>query len=592
MARPVRLDLLRTILVPIANPDTAPMLLSVAAALVHRRAGRILPLFIASEDTDDDAKLRDSILPAVEEMRTQGYDIHLLTRASNSIARGILDAARELSADVIVLGLKSANGSGNGLGPLVEGVLTSAPCDVIVYRPGQVTPVRILVPMNGGVGSRAAAVVASRLARIHDIEAEALFVVDDTDLEKKAAQALDNILRELPETGSMKRTVIRAKAAEEAVVSRAGEDTWLVVGMTERRTDFDQWLHGMPAAALSRRQNPLLLTTSLRRANYGHFRGRLQKMMGWLRPILTRPEREEILHLTDGASAVTLDYLTLIIAAAMIACLGLILNSGAVIIGAMLVAPLMQPLVAIASGLVAADFRIVRHGLRTLIIGMVAALIVALLVGWFNTGHPPTPEMLSRGRPSLPDIFVALASGVIAAYGMARKNISSALAGVAVAAALMPPWCTFGLALVSGMTDLARSSALLFLVNIISIVLSSTLVFGWFGLRRHERTLHVTRVSFAIVLLMGLIATWQVVDLNREIAQRGVLRQVLNSALAPAEVIDVTFRDRTPLEIVVTVRYDGELSSASLGLLPGLATETLGRPVTILVVPQPVMRLP
>jgi uncharacterized membrane protein len=175
---------------------------------------------------------------------------------------------------------------------------------------------------------------------------------------------------------------------------------------------------------------------------------------------------------------------------------------------------------------------------------------------------------------------------------MARKNISSALAGVAVAAALMPPWCTFGLALMSGMPDLARSSALLFLVNIISIVLSATLVFGWFGLRRNERSLLVTRLSFAIVALMGVIATWQVLDLNREIGQRGVLRQVLDTALAPAEVVDVTFTDGTPLEVAVIVRYDGKLSSATLGLLPGLATETLGEPVSIVVVPQPVMRLP
>jgi uncharacterized hydrophobic protein (TIGR00271 family) len=592
MARPVRLDLLRTILVPVANPDTASMLLNVAASLVHRRAGRILPLFIAADDADDDAKLRDAILPSVEEMREQGYDIRLLTRASSSVARGILDAARELRVDVIVLGLKPANSNGNGLGPLVEGVLTSAPCDVIIYRPGHKPPARILVPMNGGVGSRAAAVVASRLAHKHDIEAEALFVVDDSDLEQMATQALDNILRELPETGQMSRAVVRAKAAEEAVISRADEETWLVVGMTERQTDFDHWLHGMPAAALAQRRSPLLLSTSLRRANYRPFRGRLHKTVGWLRPILTRAEREEILHVTDGASAVTLDYLVLILVAATIACLGLILNSGAVIIGAMLVAPLMQPLVAIASGLVAAEFRIVRHGLITLIVGMGAALAIALLIGWLNSGHPPTPEMLNRGRPSLPDIFVALASGVIAAYGMARKNISSALAGVAVAAALMPPWCTFGLALMSGMPDLARSSALLFVVNIISIVLSATLVFGWFGLRRNQRPLLVTRVSFAIVALMGVIATWQVLNLNREIGQRGVLRQILDAALAPAEVIDVTFRDGTPLEVAVTVRYDGELSSATLGLLPGLATETLGEPVTIVVVPQPVMRLP
>jgi uncharacterized hydrophobic protein (TIGR00271 family) len=452
--------------------------------------------------------------------------------------------------------------------------------------------VKILVPMNGGVGSRGAAVVASRLTRTRDMSAEALFVVDDHDLEDTAQKALDNILRDLPETDQMTRTVVRAKSVEEASIARADEETWLVVGMTERQADFDRWLHGMPSAALAQRRSPILLSTSLRRANYRPFRGRLQKTLGWLRPILTRAEREEILHVTDSSSAVTLDYLVLILVAATIACLGLILNSGAVIIGAMLVAPLMQPLVAIASGLVAAEFRIVRHGLRTLVIGMCAALAVALLIGWLNSGHPPTTEMLSRGRPSLPDIFVALASGVIAAYGMARKNISSALAGVAVAAALMPPWCTFGLALMSGMPDLARSSALLFLVNIISIVLSATLVFGWFGLRRNERSLLVTRLSFAIVALMGVIATWQVLDLNREIGQRGVLRQVLDTALAPAEVVDVTFTDGTPLEVAVIVRYDGKLSSATLGLLPGLATETLGEPVSIVVVPQPVMRLP
>ena len=125
--------------------------------------------------------------------------------------------------------------------------------------------------------------------------------------------------------------------------------------------------------------------------------------------------------------------------AAAIATIGLLLDNPAVIIGAMIVAPLMTPILGMGLSLVMGDSRFFWISFGTTFRGVLLAIITAVLVAAVVPGASITAEVLGRARPTVMDLAVALVSGTAAGYALCRKNVSAALAGVAIAAALAPP---------------------------------------------------------------------------------------------------------------------------------------------------------
>ena len=169
-----------------------------------------------------------------------------------------------------------------------------------------------------------------------------------------------------------------------------------------------------------------------------------------MNPKIAPYEEAELVVLQEESGGLSLDYVVLIVIAAILASLGLILNSNAVIIGAMLVAPLMAPLIAFSTGMAIGDLHLTRKAIIALLVGILLALGVSYVAGLISVTTIITSEMAARGNPTFLDLAVALASGVIGAYAAGRKSIPSAAAGVAIAAALMPPLCTVGLAYAFG----------------------------------------------------------------------------------------------------------------------------------------------
>ena len=134
----------------------------------------------------------------------------------------------------------------------------------------------------------------------------------------------------------------------------------------------------------------------------------------------------------------------LIILASTIAYYGLLQSSAAVIIGAMLVAPLMSPMIAMAHAIVMGNLTMLRRAFLSTLAGVGVAIGIAALFTLLLPSIPPSREILSRTAPTLLDLCVALASGAAAAYALARKEVAAALPGVAIAAALVPPLCVVG----------------------------------------------------------------------------------------------------------------------------------------------------
>ncbi len=180
--------------------------------------------------------------------------------------------------------------------------------------------------------------------------------------------------------------------------------------------------------------------------------------------------------LSDGARP-SAEYYVLIVLSCLIATMGLIQGSVAVIIGAMIIAPLMTPILGFSLGVIWGDLRLLRIALSSLVKGVLLAVVISGLLAFAVPISHFSGEISSRANPSLFDIIVALGSGALAAYGYANKKVSSALTGIAIAVALMPPLCTVGIGLGKLDPRIASGAAVLFAINLVSISLAAAVVF-------------------------------------------------------------------------------------------------------------------
>ncbi|EGB15568.1 protein of unknown function DUF389 [Pseudodesulfovibrio mercurii] len=209
-------------------------------------------------------------------------------------------------------------------------------------------------------------------------------------------------------------------------------------------------------------------------------------------------------------------YYIMVVVSTLIAEFGLLSNSTAVVIGAMLVAPLMTPIFGISLGLVRGNTRLIRKALKSEVQGVLIAVGMGLLVGGLLVLIDPaiesTPEMLARTKPNLFDLIVALLAGFAGAYAIVDEKISPALPGVAIATAIVPPLANCGLCLAYGLYAGALGSFLLFTANFLSIHLISALLFFRVGMARdygeETRGVVVKRFGPTFVLFVAIAVTF------------------------------------------------------------------------------------
>ena len=197
----------------------------------------------------------------------------------------------------------------------------------------------------------------------------------------------------------------------------------------------------------------------------------------------TDEERTEVLDELYPADHRVIPYTkrfaTLLILSTTIAAFGLIANSAAVVIGAMLVAPLMTPMLALAASLMYAHFKRFFGSLTLIVFGTGGAIVTGWVVARIAGGSLAstlTPQLAARTAPSLLDLGIAVAAGLAGGYVLTHKGSGSSLPGVAIAVALVPPLATVGVALETGATSEALGALLLYTTNLIAIVLSASVV--------------------------------------------------------------------------------------------------------------------
>ena len=314
---------------------------------------------------------------------------------------------------------------------------------------------------------------------------------------------------------------------------------------------------------------------------------------------LSEERRDEITESIRKASSPGFDYFFLVVLSGSIATLGLINDSPAVIIGAMLVAPLMSPIIGVGLGSITADARLARNAATALIRGAILSIILSALITLSNIYLPFVPslfeipgEVLSRTQPTPNDLIVALAGGLAAAYSLAQPHLSAALPGVAIATALMPPLSTIGIGIALGRWDIAGGASLLFLTNAVTIAFAATLVFFLEGFvpRVHRdngklpRSLFITGILTALLLIPLTVLGARLVSQAQENRLINNIIETEISEISSAELVELGInRAENEIQLEIAIRSSLPLSYSQVIRLQEALVNQLNKPVSLIV---------
>ncbi|KAB8330226.1 DUF389 domain-containing protein [Scytonema tolypothrichoides VB-61278] len=285
-------------------------------------------------------------------------------------------------------------------------------------------------------------------------------------------------------------------------------------------------------------------------------------------------------------STLNLTYLILIVGSCAIATFGLLSNSTAVIIGAMIVAPLILPIRGLAFGALAGNVELFRKGLIAVTVGTLLAMAIAcslgLLVGISNFGS----EVLSRSQPTLLDLGIAVVAGAISGYAKVEPKISSTLAGTAIAVALMPPVCVIGLGLSQANWALSQGATLLYLTNLLGITLACMLTFlviGYSRVKKARTPLIFTLVFTGALLIPLTVSFGRLVQQAR--LEKSVRKALLNRTVTFERLNLIESHTNwltNPPQVRLSVRAKEPVTPTQVRLLEQFLAKEMGRPFRLI----------
>lgn len=231
------------------------------------------------------------------------------------------------------------------------------------------------------------------------------------------------------------------------------------------------------------------------------------------------------IHRVASGASLTAENLWLLACSAILASIGLDISSAAVIIGAMLISPLMGPILGVGLGLGITNRELLQRSLRELAVATIFTISVSAAYFLLSPLATPTAELVARTRPTLLDVGVAFFGGVAGIVAGSRKQASMALPGVAIATALMPPLCTAGFGLSTGNWAFFLGAFYLYGLNAVFIALSTLLVVRLLHFPRHEEVAPEARrrerqVVAIVVVVAALPSMFFLYDAVREVRER------------------------------------------------------------------------
>lgn len=286
----------------------------------------------------------------------------------------------------------------------------------------------------------------------------------------------------------------------------------------------------------------------------------------------------------ESISSLSIDYIVLLAGSTMLATFGLFQNSPAVIIGAMIIAPLMRPLLGLSLATLTGDSRLLLRAFLTLVTGTALALILSGGLALFFDSLELTDEILGRTHPTLLDLGVAVIAGAIGAYCKGKDELNDTIAGVAIAVALVPPLSVVGIGLARNLAEVWTGAALLYLTNLVGITTAGALVFlamGHSPFRHARKGLAISAVVFTL-LVVPLALSMRELLLENQIS--AIIKKVLKEKTFSFRGVQLhsvqVKRFRKPMGVIATVLGSEQpLSAKQVGLVQEFIAKEVGMPV-------------
>lgn len=432
---------------------------------------------------------------------------------------------------------------------------------------------RIVVPMGGRMVAevlKTAAAIAGRSGAIVPLLVGPQFGTDSRAVTRRELEAK---LRDLPPEVRKSDLIPEVVVAEKALsgIARAAQKADLVlIGASStqvlsrlRKTMEMEREEAEPDRCAIAVFRPAAVKPT------GILAGRVGRLTGWL-PRLDPTERIRLFDRLYEGVRFNRDFLVMMGLSTAIATLGLLQGSTAVVIGAMLVAPLMIPLIGAGFALVQGNLRLFGTSMKAMGFGIAVGLALSIGIGAIAPKTDLPIEVVLRAAPSLLDFFVALFSGMAAAYAFARPGLLGTLAGVAIAAALVPPLASVGIGLSRQIYPVAKGAAILHLLNLVSIILGAGFVFLTVGVQGTRlgigRALWVRRA----VLLLLLSTVLLVAPLGYEVGNSIRKSQPRPVAFPLSTTVLKAITDRVDLEEGIDLILAGKSSFVEEERLVGI----------------------
>ncbi|WP_354625000.1 TIGR00341 family protein [Psychromonas sp. MME2] len=296
-------------------------------------------------------------------------------------------------------------------------------------------------------------------------------------------------------------------------------------------------------------------------------------------------EFKELYQLLRENASASPTFLTLMVLATLLASVGLFASSAPVIIGAMILAPLMAPIISLSMALVRQDPQLLSNSIKTLSIGLCLSLGFASLGSFIMPMKTVTPEIAARLSPNLLDLAVAIISGIAGAYAHARIEAAKSMAGVAIAVALVPPLAVTGIGLGWLNFNVAWGALLLFFTNLAGIVLAAALTFLVLGFAPFNRAKKGLTIAFIAVLIVSVPL---VISFMRLSDESSIIHQLQGRQIGEVTIRQVHARAVHPLSLSIELVSPSGITDEELDTIKAAIESQLQR--TIIMEAQVIIR--
>lgn len=314
---------------------------------------------------------------------------------------------------------------------------------------------------------------------------------------------------------------------------------------------------------------------------------------------ISSDRQKKVYHEIKESAQGDFDFFMLTIFSGIIITLGLVVDSSAVVIGGMLLAPLVWPILSLSLGIVKGRSKLIQDSSFTLLKSALLIFVIAVIIGIISPSYAlKGTEFLSRTSPTIFELFIALAAGFIGAFVIAYPKIGTAIAGVVVAAALVPPITVMGVSVAHGNIVLAGGAFILYLSNLIAVTFSASILFfiarfkgpsSEVGQERRKSNMRWTSLFLFVLMIPLFLITSSTIKENR---QQKIVREIVSATIPEAVVTNVSVDDKSEIAIInITIQYSGSLTGNQISDLENVLSKGMDKEAVSRITVVPIIKM-